>query len=574
MMDEALVLQVDNLGKRYAVAGDERWALRHISFNLPRATTLGVVGPNGAGKSTLIKILAGIEPPSEGLVIGRGRLLSMSSLRLGFTQESSVRDAAITQAAFHGIPAHEVLDVLEYVLDWCELRVTPTQRLYQMSDGMVDRIAFGLGIFLKPELLIADGRLAVGDAFFRERCIERVEKLIAEGMSLILASHDRALVNRFCQDLLVLESGRIVESSPWRERFGLGRVDSAIVDEEERTAVESIWESDTLNAVDYVDDQEDEAEAELANFKQVQKDASIDANAGVLFLAKNDGVAEEPHQDGQEPLVIDLVVDTNENYPFRLLADFLYGDQFAFRVVSPEMVVGQRRQHLQLTLAAGLLHSGGWRCAAMLANMSGKSATANFEVIDNVSGNRALGDWTGRMPGPITPVAEWVVTPVKGISIDHSDILAANKSGAIQKVTLIAGEGGDGLVSAVNSLELQVNFKVSAEMLPVRCCLDFARGKERAFRVLMPKVELLSRGAWCARAILPPDLLAEGFYDINAILVFSENADPPPLAAYGVLRIHVNSPLLTGARRGWGGAMPGVVMPKAEWCEISGERFE
>jgi lipopolysaccharide transport system ATP-binding protein len=189
----------------------ELWALRHASFTASPGTILGVIGPNGAGKSTLLKILARVVRPTEGRVVGRGRVVSLLELGAGFNQDLSARDNIFMNAAMHGIPKPEVEARLDEIVDFAEIGEFLDNPLRHYSSGMYLRLAFSVAINMNPDILLADEILAVGDIAFQERCLQRVAEEGQKGLTVLFVSHDMSAIARLCHRVLWLSGGEVVQ---------------------------------------------------------------------------------------------------------------------------------------------------------------------------------------------------------------------------------------------------------------------------------------------------------------------------------------------------------------------------
>jgi len=190
--------------------GGDLWALRHASFSVPDGAILGIIGSNGAGKSTLLKIIARITRPSEGRVIGYGRVVSLLELGAGFNPDFSAHDNIIMNAAMHGISRREALERMPQIIEFAELHDFMDNPVRQYSSGMYLRLAFSVAISMQPDILLADEILAVGDIAFQERCLERVTQEAERGLTVLFVSHDMSAMERLCHRIIWLEKGEIV----------------------------------------------------------------------------------------------------------------------------------------------------------------------------------------------------------------------------------------------------------------------------------------------------------------------------------------------------------------------------
>jgi lipopolysaccharide transport system ATP-binding protein len=207
-------LTVTNLGKRYTIGTRkprELWALRDVTFAIEPGTILGIIGPNGAGKTTLLKILSRITPPTEGRVFGHGRVVPLLALGAGFQQDLSGRENIYLNAATYGIAADEVARRFDDIVQFADLPEFIDVPVKRYSSGMYLRLAFSVAINMQPDILLADEVLAVGDAEFQEKCLERVAQAGRAGMSVLFVSHDMAAITRLCDRVLWLNTGNVVK---------------------------------------------------------------------------------------------------------------------------------------------------------------------------------------------------------------------------------------------------------------------------------------------------------------------------------------------------------------------------
>jgi lipopolysaccharide transport system ATP-binding protein len=191
--------------------GRDLWALRNVSFEVAPGTILGIIGANGAGKSTLLKIIARVTRPTEGRVIGSGRVVSLLELGAGFNPDFSAHDNILMNAAMHGIPRREALDRMDEIIQFAELEDYLDNPLRQYSSGMYLRLAFSVAINMQPDILLADEILAVGDMAFQERCLQRVGQEAERGLAVLFVSHDMSALSRLCHRILWLDKGLVME---------------------------------------------------------------------------------------------------------------------------------------------------------------------------------------------------------------------------------------------------------------------------------------------------------------------------------------------------------------------------
>jgi ABC-type polysaccharide/polyol phosphate transport system ATPase subunit len=214
------ILSIQSLSKRYSLgtrSQREVWALRDVSFTVPKGEILGVIGPNGAGKTTLLKVLARVTPPTEGRVMGGGRVVPLLALGAGFQQELSGRENIFLNAAMYGISAKEVETRLDDIVEFAGIGEFMEFPVKKYSSGMYLRLAFSVAINMRPDILLADEVLAVGDLEFQEKCIQKVQQEGEAGMTVLFVSHDMAAISRLCRRVLWLNAGEIARLGPAEE---------------------------------------------------------------------------------------------------------------------------------------------------------------------------------------------------------------------------------------------------------------------------------------------------------------------------------------------------------------------
>jgi ABC-type polysaccharide/polyol phosphate transport system ATPase subunit len=190
------------------------WALRDVSLTVARGECLGVVGPNGSGKSTLLRVVAGISQPSSGRVITNGRVSALLDLGAGFHPQISGRDNALLNAVLLGLTLQEAREALEGIAAFSELGEFFDQPMRTYSSGMYVRLGFAVAVHVRPEILLVDEVLAVGDAEFQSKCFGHMEKLRHDGVTVIMASHDLPSVQRYADRAMLLEHGQVVLEGP------------------------------------------------------------------------------------------------------------------------------------------------------------------------------------------------------------------------------------------------------------------------------------------------------------------------------------------------------------------------
>jgi ABC-type polysaccharide/polyol phosphate transport system ATPase subunit len=185
------------------------WALRDVSFCIERGQTLGIIGHNGAGKSTLLRLLCAVGGPTSGRIHRRVPVSGLLEIGAGFHPLMTGRENLLTAGILGGLTHRQVQSLENEILSFSELEESIDQPVRTYSTGMYMRLAFATSICLKPDVLMIDEVLSVGDARFQQKCVERLENFKAAGKTLVLVSHDLDLIGKLCHEVLVLEEGEI-----------------------------------------------------------------------------------------------------------------------------------------------------------------------------------------------------------------------------------------------------------------------------------------------------------------------------------------------------------------------------
>lgn len=193
----------------------EFWAVRDVSFEVRRGEALGIIGHNGAGKSTILKLLSNITIPSAGEITINGRLAALIEVGSGFHPELTGRENVYLSGSILGMRRSEITTKLNSIIDFSGIRQFIDTPVKRYSSGMFVRLGFSIAAHLDPDILLLDEVLAVGDAAFQVKCLNRIDDLRVSGKTIVFISHDLAAVERLCDRVLLMEHGQIVaDGSP------------------------------------------------------------------------------------------------------------------------------------------------------------------------------------------------------------------------------------------------------------------------------------------------------------------------------------------------------------------------
>lgn len=188
---------------------NESWVLHDVSLEISKGSFFGLIGQNGSGKSTLLRLMAGIHRPTSGTIATRGRLSALLELGAGFHPDLTGRENVHLNGAMLGLSRRQMADAMDAIVDFSGIGVQIDAPVKIYSSGMYARLGFAVAVNVDPEILLVDEVIAVGDEEFQHRCLRHMERLRAAGTTIILVSHDTALVSRLCDTAGWLDRGRL-----------------------------------------------------------------------------------------------------------------------------------------------------------------------------------------------------------------------------------------------------------------------------------------------------------------------------------------------------------------------------
>ncbi len=246
------VLSVRNIGKAFrtyssewqrfarwfglpAKPAEEHWVLRYLSFDVWPGEAIGIVGQNGAGKSTLLKIITGTLQPTEGHLQLNGRIAAILELGMGFNSELTGRQNVRHAAGLMGFSSEQIESALPAIEAFAEIGEYFDEPMRTYSTGMHVRVAFSVATAWRPEILIVDEVLSVGDAYFQHKSFNRIREFQEQGTTLFIVSHDRSAIQTLCNRAILLEKGVVIKDGKPEEVFDFY---NALIAERENSTVE------------------------------------------------------------------------------------------------------------------------------------------------------------------------------------------------------------------------------------------------------------------------------------------------------------------------------------------------
>lgn len=185
------------------------FALRDVSFEVEEGTGLGIIGPNGAGKTSLLKLISRVTWPTSGRVRVAGRVVSLIELGAGFHPELTGRENVYLGAGLFGLTRREIDRRFDDIVQFAEVERLIEMPMKRYSSGLYARLGFAVAMFSHPDIVLVDEVLAVGDAAFRRRALEALQRLIADGKTVLFISHDMWNVRRLCDRIVWMDAGRV-----------------------------------------------------------------------------------------------------------------------------------------------------------------------------------------------------------------------------------------------------------------------------------------------------------------------------------------------------------------------------
>jgi len=210
------VMRIEDITLEYPVPRQYRKeniqpsGVRNISLEIKQGEVLGIIGRNGSGKSTLLKMMAGVFPPDSGSISTRGSVSLLAGVGVGFHKELTGRENAYLYGALMGRTQSQIDGLIDEIRNFAELEHHFDRPIRTYSSGMKSRLGISVATAFKPDLLLIDEVLGVGDASFRKKSEERVKEMIAESGTVVMVSHSMGMLKKMCTRIAVIDEGAII----------------------------------------------------------------------------------------------------------------------------------------------------------------------------------------------------------------------------------------------------------------------------------------------------------------------------------------------------------------------------
>lgn len=365
------------------------WALQDLSFEIKSGEVVGIIGTNGAGKSTLLKILSRITEPTSGFAEIYGRVGSLLEVGTGFHPELTGRENIYLNGAILGMRRAEINRQFDEMVAFAEVERFIDTPVKHYSSGMYLRLAFAVAAHMEPEILIVDEVLAVGDARFQKKCLNKMQDVGKEGRTVLFVSHSMPAITRLCKRAILLNEGRITQDGPSHEVVGYylnAGLNSSAVREWDDPVKAPGGEIARLRAVRVRD--HDGAVTDVLDIKQP---VALEMEYEVL----RPGCVLLPHflLVNQEGIRLFVTLDRD--------AEWKGKPRPKGRYVSTAWIP-------ENLLAEGsiFVHANLFALSPPVLQFAAPDAVS-FQVVDSLHGDSARGEWIGEIPGVLRPLLSW-----------------------------------------------------------------------------------------------------------------------------------------------------------------------
>ncbi len=364
------------------------WALNDVNFEVNRGEIVGIIGRNGAGKSTLLKILSRITEPTQGRVELYGRIASLLEVGTGFHPELTGRENIFLNGTILGMSRTEIKRKFNEIVEFAEIEKFLDTPVKRYSSGMYVRLAFAVAAHLDPEILLVDEVLAVGDAAFQKKCLDKLKEVGQRDRTVLFVSHNMPAVTRLCNRTILLDAGQVMEDGPSHKvvgsylRSGLG---TTAVREWHDLAQAPGNEIARLLAVRVkTNDQMSEA-VDIRKPVEIEMEYEVLQSGHVLLP--------NFHFFNEEGVYVFVAADHDPDWRRR--------PRPSGRYISKAAIPGNLLSEGSLIVSAALTIPN-----PVTVVFHAREAVA-FQVVDSLDGDSARGDYAGPIPGVVRPLLQW-----------------------------------------------------------------------------------------------------------------------------------------------------------------------
>jgi lipopolysaccharide transport system ATP-binding protein len=374
------------------------WALKDVSFEIARGEVVGIIGSNGAGKSTLLKILSRITHPTEGHAEMYGRIGSLLEVGTGFHPELTGRENIYLNGAILGMRKGEINSKFDEIVEFSGVEKFLDTPVKHYSSGMYVRLAFAVAAHLEPEILIVDEVLAVGDAAFQTKCLDKMQDSGRQGRTVLLVSHNMAAISRLCPRAILLNGGTILKDAPSSQvvstyfNAGLGRTASRVWSDPETAPSGKVARLRAVRVC--TEDDQITDTVDIRRPVKVEMEYEVATSGHVL--------APYVQFHAEEGTTVFEAIDLDPCWRGRPRPPGHW--------VSIATVPGNLLSEGVLSVSVGIV-----AIDPFIKQLFVRNAVA-FQVIDNLEGDSARGDWNGSFAGLVRPLLKWNTrfNPVNG----------------------------------------------------------------------------------------------------------------------------------------------------------------
>jgi len=378
-------------------AEEDLWALRNVSFEVQPGEVVGIIGRNGAGKSTLLKILSQITEPTEGEIYIRGRIASLLEVGTGFHPELTGRENIFLNGVILGMSQAEIKSRFDDIVAFSEIGKFLDTPVKRYSSGMYTRLAFAVAAHLQPEILVVDEVLAVGDAQFQKKCLNKMEDIGQRGRTIFFVSHNISAITRICQRVIWIHNGNIMKDGP------AGEVASAYLNSGLGTCAERTWGTDMTppgnGMVKLLRVRVCTQDGKTTESIDIRQPVGIEIEYEVLTPGKV--LVPNYHFYNEEGICIFISVATDEECRKKPRLKGIYK--------STAWVPGNFLAEGRLTVGTAITTFQPFE-----VHFYERDAVA-VTIFDTQTGDTARGDFAGNLPGVVRPLLRWQ-TEVIGVS--------------------------------------------------------------------------------------------------------------------------------------------------------------